>query len=211
MDPRHYSFSSTDSYANSYASSIFSRSSGASVSTVSAPDTVHGHYPAAGGLPCEFIGYNHCEQNFALDDVENWIDHIITDHLQGVLPKKVVCWFCDDFLFDSKHTAGRRQNFNNRMWHIREHILIEGMSVHNIRPDHYFNAHLRDSGLISENTYLAVRRYTEVPQGNYVLSHNAITPVQETRNRRQAYEYINPHDEERDYRRHQHRSRRSRA
>ncbi|KAI1144723.1 hypothetical protein F4825DRAFT_342036 [Nemania diffusa] len=201
-------YSVSTSSGDSSRSSIFSSSSSGSNSAFES--LWASIIPTDSGLPCEFASYGHCEQVFGLDDVDNWIEHIITDHLQGELPKKVVCWFCDDFVFDSKYTAGRRQNFSNRMWHIRDHVLIEGCSAKDIRPDHHFNTHLREAGLISESTYLTVRRYTEAPQTNCIFPDNAISPMREGRQMRQAYEYRDPHEEERHYRRHRHRSRRSR-
>ncbi|KAI0872385.1 hypothetical protein GGS24DRAFT_18775 [Hypoxylon argillaceum] len=158
------------------------------------------------GLHCEFIWYGICDKVFALDDVDNWIDHIVIYHLQGALPKKAACWFCDDLVFDSKYAAGCRQNFNNRMYHIREHFLTEGLSAKDMRPDHYMNTYLRKATLISESMYRTVRRYTQVSQRSYILPQDSALPEKQLRDQPQEHAYTNPLDEERSYGRNRHRS-----
>ncbi|KAI0506315.1 hypothetical protein F5B22DRAFT_455723 [Xylaria bambusicola] len=114
-------------------------------------------------LPCEFGGYyNYCDMVFAVDDVESWVEHIVNVHLQGKLPQKAVCWFCDDIVFDSERTKDRRVNFDQRMRHIHAHIL-EGKGVNDMRPDHCLNVHLREHQLIEEDAFNITRRYSEVP------------------------------------------------
>ncbi|KAI1167204.1 hypothetical protein F5B18DRAFT_478514 [Nemania serpens] len=203
MPPRNrqYSVSSTGSYSTT--SSGFSHTP--SLSTASVPDLDRGYHGAVpGGLPCEFVGYSGCEQNFDPDDFDSWIEHIVSVHLRGQLPKTVVCWFCDDEVFDSKK-GSRELNFRQRMWHIRDHILQQGLTLHNIRPDHYLNTHLWNKRLIDESVFYAVRRYAEVAQGSWILPHDAMPPERQARDSRQGVEYVNPHDEERSYRRHQNR------
>ncbi|KAI1188442.1 hypothetical protein F5B17DRAFT_268645 [Nemania serpens] len=194
---RQYSVSSTGSYSTT--SSIFSRTP--SVSTVSVPDEDHGfHGAVAGGLPCEFVGYSDCEQNFDIDDFNSWVEHIVSVHLRHRLPKTVVCWFCDDEVFNSKK-GDRESNFRRRMWHIRGHILQQGLTLHNIRPDHYMNAHLFKNGLIHEERFHAVQRWGEVPQGSWIIAHDAMPPERQARDLRQGIEVVNPHEEERHRRR----------
>ncbi|KAI0102620.1 hypothetical protein GGR51DRAFT_527089 [Nemania sp. FL0031] len=115
-------------------------------------------------LPCEFVGYKSCDTVFAIDDVESWIEHIISEHLQGKLPRIALCWFCDDITFDSKGSQDRRTNFVQRMWHIREHILLEGKTVNDVRPDYYFNLHLHDHQILPETFYNLAHRYSEGPK-----------------------------------------------
>ncbi|KAH8161288.1 hypothetical protein CIB48_g6952 [Xylaria polymorpha] len=172
---------------------------------VSVPDTHTGAF-ATGNLPCEFVGYSGCDRTFAMDDVDNWIEHIISDHLQENLPNQVVCWFCDDWIFDYKNVGDRRANFENRMWHIREHFL-DGMTAHNMRPDHHFNTHLQNFGLIPEHAYNLVRRYTEVAQPSWIIPHDAFP---EDKNSSAEYEYNSPSDERRRNRKHRHKSGKSR-
>ncbi|KAI0513205.1 hypothetical protein F5B22DRAFT_279218 [Xylaria bambusicola] len=162
---------------SSHDSSIFSNDSGVSASTMTtmmSTGTDNSYAPPTNGLPCEFVGYGRCDLIFALDDVENWIEHIINVHLRNKLPRKVFCWFCDEYTFDYKRAGGdRRLNFEQRMWHIRDHFMNESRTVHNIRPDHYLNTHLHENSLIGDDQYNSVRRYSEVPQPSYILDSNA--------------------------------------
>ncbi|KAI0855502.1 hypothetical protein F4860DRAFT_32946 [Xylaria cubensis] len=186
--------------------SLFSHGSTASTSTSGTVPDRHIAGFAAGNLPCEFVGYGGCDQTFALDDVNSWIEHIVTVHLQEKLPKVVICWFCDDYTFDYKKAGDRRVNFNNRMWHIREHILHERLTAHHMRPDHHLNTHLQKYGLVPEHAYHAVRRYTEVPQPNWILPHDGVPPDWEDRNSRREYEVNSPLEEQRKHRKHRHKS-----
>ncbi|KAI0426303.1 hypothetical protein F5Y09DRAFT_69038 [Xylaria sp. FL1042] len=217
QNSRKYSDSSAGSYESSYQSSYqssggsrFSSFSTTSSSTaISEPDGHAVQYvpTTRGELPCEFVGYSQCDMMFEMDEVDDWIDHIITNHLGDNLPRKAVCWFCDDFPFDSKHTGDRRINFDNRMYHIRDHFYYEGKTTHDIRPDHYLNKHLLDCGLISEQSYNVVRRWPEAPQGPWIISYDATLP---SRDPRAHLTYNDPHAEERHYRRSKHRSGKSR-
>ncbi|KAI1745349.1 hypothetical protein F4680DRAFT_100436 [Xylaria scruposa] len=201
MYGHRYSVSS----AGSTGTSIFSQSSTTSTSTSrSVSDTQPAAFAAA-NLPCEFVGYGNCEQTFALDEVDNWIEHIISVHLQGKLPKVVICWFCDNYTFDYKTVGDRRINFDQRMWHIRGHILEEGLTAHDMRPDHYFNDHVQKYGLVPEHAYHVVRRYAEVPQPNWILPHDGVPPDWEDRDARGEYVVNDPMGEQRKHRKHQHR------
>ncbi|KAI0472450.1 hypothetical protein F4859DRAFT_105961 [Xylaria cf. heliscus] len=200
---RHFSISSAGSQYSG-GSSVFSYGSTASTTTLASVSATPTAQFAGGILPCEFVGYGGCDHTFQLDDVESWIEHIISVHLEDKLPSKVVCWFCDNWIFDYENVGDRRQNFENRMWHIRDHILYEGTTAHDMRPDHFFNEHLYKHRLISEYVYNLVRRYTEVPQGNWILPHNALPPDLENKNSRGEREYHNPIEEERKHRKHRH-------
>ncbi|KAI1388734.1 uncharacterized protein F4822DRAFT_254714 [Hypoxylon trugodes] len=128
--------------------------------------------PPAGWLPCEFVGM-HCQLSFHASDVENWINHIITDHLSNQLPIRAICLFCDDYTFDStanELNGDTYTNFWNRMMHIREHFL-DGERICNIRPDFCMYEHLHDQNLIPEETYRMVMKYNELPYGHSQLKH----------------------------------------
>jgi hypothetical protein len=88
------------------------------------------------------------------------------------------------------------------MWHIREHIVEEAMTVHHIRPDHHFNNHLRDADLISRQAYDSARRYDEVIQPNWIIPADAMPVDLQARETDQKADYHNPHEEERRFRRH---------
>ncbi|KAI0182440.1 hypothetical protein EV127DRAFT_320028, partial [Xylaria flabelliformis] len=148
-------------------------------------------------LPCEFAGYGSCEQTFDLNDVNNWIEHIISVHLQEKLPKVAICWFCDDYVFDYKKVGDRRVNFENRMHHIYEHILHERLTAHHMRPDHHMNTHLQKYGLVPEHAHRVVRRYADVPQPNWILPHDGVPPDWEDRDSRGEYVVNSPLEEQR--------------
>ncbi len=176
---------------------------------VSIPDIPGANFAQAEGLPCEFAGYTECDLVFELDDVQNWIEHIIVDHLREILPRKAICWFCDDYIFDSKRTGDRRTNFEERMNHIRNHFLYEGKTAQDMRPDHHFNRHLRDHKLISEAGFNAVRKWDEVPQGSWILPLDATPSDWQPKDSRRELEYNNPRDE-RSYRNKHHKHGKSR-
>ncbi|KAI1166435.1 hypothetical protein F5B18DRAFT_607227 [Nemania serpens] len=137
---RPCSASSISQYSAS--NSVFSRTGALSVATAmsrASEDTPQD--AATGSLPCEFVSYSKCEQIFDIDDFDSWIEHIVSVHLRYKLPKTCICWFCDDEVFNSKN-GSRELNFRRRMWHIRDHILRQGLTPHNIRPDHHLNKHL---------------------------------------------------------------------
>ncbi|KAI0142376.1 hypothetical protein F4776DRAFT_503703 [Hypoxylon sp. NC0597] len=119
--------------------------------------------PGTFRLPCEFVGLGSCDETFNYDETEAWIEHIIVNHLKDKLPSKAVCWFCDEYPFDAKapQVRDRRLNFHNRMEHIRDHIVSEGKTANDIRPDFHMLDHLRQHGLIPETTYHQVRRWHE--------------------------------------------------
>ncbi|KAI1260785.1 hypothetical protein F5Y18DRAFT_246658 [Xylariaceae sp. FL1019] len=204
------STSSTDSYSDmgsvysseatmsSYAPSYASMTSGGSTSTA-----MHGFGPGQGRqyLPCEFVGYGWCDVTFNLDDTESWIEHIITEHLYDQLPRKAICWFCDEYEFDYKGASARgdrRVNFDNRMHHIREHLL-DGWTVDRIRVDHHFNEHLHKADLIPAGAYNSVRRWSELPAGNppWLYAHNAVPFEVQKREERNQYQRTDTRHEER--------------
>ncbi|KAI0424315.1 hypothetical protein F5Y09DRAFT_145891 [Xylaria sp. FL1042] len=129
-------------------------------------------------LPCEFARYDACEQVFSIDSVDDWIEHIVSDHLRGKLPAKSVCWFCDEFIFYSIRNCDPRTSFIHRMWHIRSHIL-ESRGSQNIRPDYYLLDHAYRCKLISTDVYNKTRRYSEVPRPAHVRSFDFISPEAE--------------------------------
>ncbi|OTA96690.1 hypothetical protein M434DRAFT_8638 [Hypoxylon sp. CO27-5] len=144
-------------------------------------------------LPCEFVGLERCDVTFNYDETEAWIEHIIVNHLQDRLPSKAACWYCDAYLFDAKapQVRDRRLNFHNRMEHIREHIMSEGKTANDIRPDFHMADHLRHHRLISEATYNHIRRWREGslrPEDmRHVYPHNYVPPerrVQQERSNR---------------------------
>ncbi|OTA53483.1 hypothetical protein K449DRAFT_440097 [Hypoxylon sp. EC38] len=154
-------------------------------------------------LPCEFVGLGSCDISFNYNETEAWIEHIIVNHLQDKLPSKAACWFCDAFLFDAKasQVRDRRLNFHNRMEHIREHIVSEGKTANDIRPDFHMLDHLRHYRLISDATYNRVRRWHEGPlhpeHTRHVYSHGYVPPERRVQQERSNMLLIDHVKEER--------------
>ncbi|KAI1809638.1 hypothetical protein GGS20DRAFT_271240 [Poronia punctata] len=190
---------------------IFSGYSMASASTaVSHPDAVDEPNPdllavaASGGLPCEFVGYTGCDMTFSLVDVDGWIEHIITDHLRNILPRKVFCWFCDSYIFDAMTCdLDYRQNFDNRMWHIRDHFMDYSGSVEGMRVDHHLNEHLNTYNLVEKSVYHRVRKMAEVPLPRGLLPLNTLPHELEKKEERKKRVYHDLQDEKRRMRKQQ--------
>ncbi len=186
--------------------------------TGSSPDTDYTRYtastngsfynmypnPVAGTviLPCEFVGIGPCDVNFNYDETEAWIEHIIVEHLRDRLPAKAKCWFCDTYEFDVKSSVARndrRVNFDMRMYHIRDHIIDEGMTANNIRPDFHMLDHLYHHRLITEQRYHEARRWTEVPCPHSQIRHihpPGYEPPERRRQRENANKVIINHDKD---------------
>lgn len=197
-DSMYSGYSSASGYSMTSTNTVMSR-----------PDTVPeqanlGLLAMAGQLPCEFIGYSHCDLTFGLDETQAWIDHIIVDHLRRKLPRKVICWFCDDYVYDAKRQkVDERTNFERRMWHIREHFVDGNGSVATIRPDHHLNEHLSKHKLISSDSYYTVCRTAEVRVPHGTIPRNTLPHELEQKEERKTYVYHNLQDEERRLRRQQ--------
>ncbi|KAH8125438.1 hypothetical protein ACSS6W_010552 [Trichoderma asperelloides] len=116
-------------------------------------------------LPCEFYGYDDCEETFDLNNVNGWVQHICGHHLIWRLPRDCICWFCDDAVFRTvDETADEREhNYRARMHHIADHYA-RGATTSDIRPDFYFLDHLRDIGLVSERNFRIYKDWHEAPQ-----------------------------------------------
>ncbi|KAL6887001.1 hypothetical protein GGI43DRAFT_270808 [Trichoderma evansii] len=116
-------------------------------------------------LPCEFCGYDDCEETFDLNNIGDWVQHICGHHLLWRLPSVCICWFCDDAVFHAAdETAGERErNYRARMHHIADHFG-HGATTSEIRPDFYFLDHLRDIGLVSERNFRIYKDWHEAPQ-----------------------------------------------
>ncbi|PTB41270.1 hypothetical protein M441DRAFT_68315 [Trichoderma asperellum CBS 433.97] len=116
-------------------------------------------------LPCEFYGYDDCEETFDLNNVNDWVQHICGHHLIWRLPRDCICWFCDDAVFRTvNETADEREhNYRARMHHIADHYA-RGATTSDIRPDFYFLDHLRDIGLVSERNFRIYKDWHEAPQ-----------------------------------------------
>ncbi|KYK58424.1 hypothetical protein DCS_05439 [Drechmeria coniospora] len=137
-------------------------------------------------LPCEFRRLSGCQENFGLDETDEWIEHITSDHLAGECPMYSICWFCDDarFASASAHAVDKVKAFRARMYHVANHFR-NGMVAADIRPDFWYLDHLHLRGLIDERAFqLAAQQSESVPQPRDVIF--ADQPVR-TRARSEVY------------------------
>lgn len=133
-------------------------------------------------LPCEFRTLTGCTVVFQGGEEREWKEHLVS-HLDSKFPTKLRCCeynpllfqtpalfstgrlisvpmpregFCETFTFDANdHYCGgdKFHNFERRMEHIRDHIMDDGHSASNMRPDGGLIRHLRHERIISSQTY----------------------------------------------------------
>ncbi|PNY23913.1 Uncharacterized protein TCAP_06151 [Tolypocladium capitatum] len=138
-------------------------------------------------LPCEFRRLSGCGANFALDDVEPWVEHIIAEHLKRNFPKHSICWFCDqgEFSAASELQEDEEKAYRRRMHHIAEHFR-NGKTALDIRWDFHFLDHVHNQCLIDEHVFQWATRQSELrpPRGMTFANH-----ARAGRRRGEAYEY----------------------
>ncbi|KAK4107151.1 hypothetical protein N656DRAFT_720686 [Canariomyces notabilis] len=126
---------------------------------------------AAGGGPatawsslwCEFSGLMNCPDTFRLDDERGWINHHV-NHMGDTFPQQLWCWFCDHVPFVAAHPRDGFANFEQRMQHIREHILSDHrLTSDNMRPDFYVVEHLHRHGQLDDAMYNIAMVFDETP------------------------------------------------
>lgn len=130
-------------------------------------------------LPCEFIKYESCDLYFHPEDIDQWMDHIIVDHLDSRLPNKSACWYCDDYDFDAlRDGVDKLTHFRNRLDHIHGHIRDDAYGVNQIRPDFAFIAHIESLGLIAQPMFEEVQSYREGPDSGVtgIYAHDWVPP-----------------------------------
>ncbi|CAJ2511588.1 Uu.00g072130.m01.CDS01 [Anthostomella pinea] len=156
-------------------------------------------------LPCEFVGLASCAYSFDQNDTAAWIEHTIQVHLHDRLPNKVLCWFCDEYSFDVSHLevgGDRRLNFEQRMWHIRDHIMEEGKTAEQIRPDFHMLEHLDRHGLITKAVYTRAKRWREkVPPVTGIYAPGYVPEERRVENERRNRVLVDHDKEDRHHRR----------
>ncbi|RDA87349.1 hypothetical protein CP532_2652 [Ophiocordyceps camponoti-leonardi (nom. inval.)] len=125
-------------------------------------------------LPCEFHRLSRCQERFAVEDVDIWIQHIVRDHLGGKLPSYCICWFCDRV--DFRAGPDRAENYQRRMRHIASHIRDEGKTAAEVRWDFHFLDHLHHHGLVSEPVFHWATQQSELPppRGMILVDRNHV-------------------------------------
>lgn len=122
-------------------------------------------------LPCEFAIFTDCDTVFLIDETDKWIEHTKT-HLNGVLPRTLRCWYCVDRTFDADEECdgNRRLNFELRMRHIRDHVLLDGSPASWARPDKFVINHLKIHRLVDEKTWSRLATQNTVLEGPRCLA-----------------------------------------
>lgn len=159
--PSHQSTHASSSSRHTRRSSTFSRGDAQTISTELTVPSRPGSPPL---LTCEFVGYNDCNQEFGLNNVNDWINHMAADHLGNRFPTSSKCWFCTrNFEAASLDLSGLWACYRNRMLHIAEHFR-SGWTYADMRPDYFFLEHLNENDLIHPARYEAAKEWHEVPQ-----------------------------------------------
>ncbi|KAL6889890.1 hypothetical protein HDV57DRAFT_346895 [Trichoderma longibrachiatum] len=124
-------------------------------------------------LPCEFFWYGDCEETFGLHDINGWVHHVATQHLDMILPTKCKCWFCDEWVFLAEPEDFQQRDlcYTARIHHIAEHYR-QGAMTTDVRPDFDFLDHLWENDLISRRDFQYMKDYHEAPQ-----PRNGINPI----------------------------------
>jgi hypothetical protein len=94
-------------------------------------------------LPCELCGHR-----FQSGEEEDWITHMLLSHFPGASPpSKTTCIFCQTKFDCVKRQLDPRENWRERMEHIRDH-LRDGVAAESARPDPFVIKHMRGKGKI---------------------------------------------------------------
>lgn len=158
-------------------------------------------------LPCEFIGYGSCNEQFYPVEVDRWMDHIMVDHLQNDLPSKSNCWFCDSISFDARRNhTDKATSFRNRLEHICTHIRDDGRGVDDIRADFHLLEHLWKRRLISRNVYEVARGWREGPSHVEGIVPHDFIPLEQIQREELSQRVVvsEPRERERSHRSHRH-------
>ncbi|KLU88124.1 hypothetical protein MAPG_07111 [Magnaporthiopsis poae ATCC 64411] len=126
-----------------------------------------------GPLVCEFRNLLGCAWSFGTHEIEGWVAHVAS-HLGGRFPGKSLCWFCDNAFFDGGETAStltsntkndkRRLQFERRLRHVADHVVLDGYTYTHMRPDYHVIRHLYDHDIIYNAIFEQCMQYTELPE-----------------------------------------------
>jgi len=126
------------------------------------------HTPGTGPLRpgqilwCEFFGLLECPARFRLDEEAEWIQHHV-EHLGNRFPRTLMCWFCDHVPFEVKDHRNAFANFEERMQHVRGHILDDHWTSEHTRRDLRLVTHLHDHGILNPDQFKVAMEYDETP------------------------------------------------
>ncbi|KAL0940939.1 uncharacterized protein CTRU02_203702 [Colletotrichum truncatum] len=149
-----------DEYSDTPAPSEYTTASSFTRAMIHSPTTV---LPSRQMLHCEFQPWTGCQYRFQLDEAELWIRHTEDDHLRRNYPALCICWYCDDFQYDTQQSLDAGYNFESRMKHIADHMLYDGCLFENRRPDFHFLDHVYRLQLISPKAYQQAKGLSEGP------------------------------------------------
>ncbi|KAI1082511.1 hypothetical protein F5B20DRAFT_531577 [Whalleya microplaca] len=152
-------------------------------------------------LPCEFMWYTSCKETFKIDETAAWIEHIADFHLRDKFPGESMCWFCDDFRFSARKSGSSRSSFEDRMYHIRDHLVHDCMTVESIRPDFFFLDHLQEHKLIPATVYERAQSWSEAPYCPGIHPPEFIPPRKQQERERSLSLIVDHHKEDRIFRR----------
>lgn len=109
-------------------------------------------------LPC-FFQFINCNEVFSPDDIHNWVEHSFSHFINTTPPPKSLCVFCDR-VFDVRRD--RNESWKHRMLHIAGHLQDRRRPSEN-RPDFFLLDHMLQEGLLEQEVYDEVVKYSERP------------------------------------------------
>ncbi|KAK8107775.1 uncharacterized protein PG998_009788 [Apiospora kogelbergensis] len=159
-------------------------------------------------LPCEYARLGLCTAIFGPDETQIWWEHIAGSHLQWVMPHHCICWFCDQEFSSKDIGVDPNENFTLRLEHIRGHIIEEGYTDSDMRPDYFLLEHMYRHGLLPEIHYRRAREVEEGPSTSGIVDHD-YKPPERRRQKELESRVIHDNGKEDRHRRRQERHHRS--
>lgn len=113
--------------------------------------------------PYELAPIARCKRTSELEQVDEWIHHVVDFHMPRSLSSKSTCWFCDAALFKSPPQMLNDLDacLRHRTIHIIEHIQ-KGYKG-KIGPDFHVFQHFLARGIISQEAAERMGSYSELP------------------------------------------------
>jgi hypothetical protein len=100
-------------------------------------------------LPCTETELLRCRIVYTAEQFEDWYDHSLSHFGSHRPPKHTICIFCTA-TFESEN---RLDSWRDRMEHIADHFIEDGLRIESSLPDFNVVKYFRKKGLISQRDY----------------------------------------------------------
>jgi hypothetical protein len=114
-------------------------------------------------IRCELAPIARCNRTFELEDVDEWIHHVIDFHIHRSLPSKPMCWICEAPSFQSPSQMPNELDAFLRHGTIQIIEHIQKGYKGRIRPDFHVFQHFLARGLVSQEAADRMRIISELP------------------------------------------------